>query len=155
MSTSSVQKFFTRFKALCSIASASWGPSKEFLFQLYKAIIQLVLSYASSGWFPFLCDILKKDLEVYHRSACRVISGCLASTSAQKLLLESLTHPLEITLYNQALVFCERALRFPADNFPLQQLASRSVLSRIKKRPFWRSFCSSQKNQAPREKLIF
>jgi len=50
-----------------------------------------VLSYASFGRFPFLCDILKKDLEVYHRSACRVISGCLAFTPVPLLLLESLT----------------------------------------------------------------
>jgi len=93
-------------------------------------------------------------LEVYHRSACRVISSCLASTPFPLLLLESLTTPLEITLNHQALAFFERALRFLADNFPLQQLASRLVQPRLKKRPSWRSFCSSQENQFHREKLI-
>jgi len=44
--------------------------------------------------------------------------------------------------------------RLPADYFPLQQLASRSVQPRLKMRPSRRSFCSSQKNQASREKLI-
>jgi len=132
-------------------------------------------------------------LEVYYRSACRVFSGCLASTPVLLLLLESLTipPPLEITLNHQAshgrrqgawppgfsnmvarglkvlffglfplappwkrlnsanfrsffvapsplenflptplyqaLTFYERALRLPAGNFPLQQLASRPV----------------------------
>jgi len=33
------------------------------------------------------------------------------------------------------------ALRLPADNFPLQQLASRTVQPRLNKRPSWRSFC--------------
>jgi len=97
---------------------------------------------------------MKKDLEVYHRSACRVISGCLASTPVPLLLLESLTPPLEITLNHQALAFYERALRLPADNFPLQQLASRTIQPRLKKRPSWRSHCTSQKNQATREKLF-
>jgi len=57
-------KFFPRFKALRSIASASWCPSKESLSQLYKALILPVLLYTSPGWFSFLC------LKVYHRSAC-------------------------------------------------------------------------------------
>jgi len=69
----------------------------------------------------------------------------------QLLLLESLTpFQLEIVLNHQAFTFYERALRFPADNFPLQQLASRPVQPRLKKR----STCSLQENQAPREKLI-
>jgi len=87
----SLRTKFSRFKALRSIASASWGPSKEFLYQPYKAFIRLVLSYASPRWNPFLCDTPKKELEVYHSSACRVISGCLASTPAPLLLLEFLT----------------------------------------------------------------
>jgi len=36
----------------------------------------------------------------------------------------------------------------------LQQLASRPVKPRLKKRHSWRSFCSTQENQALREKLI-
>jgi len=111
-------KFFPRFKELRSVASASWGPSKESLSQLHKAFIRPDLSYASPGWYPFFCDTLKKNLEVYHRSARRVISCCLSSTPVPLLLVESLTLPLEITLNHQALAFYEWALRLPADNFP-------------------------------------
>jgi len=32
-----------------------------------------ILSYVLPGWFPFLCDTLQKDLEVYHKSVCGVI----------------------------------------------------------------------------------
>jgi len=85
----------------------------------------------------------------HHRSARRVISGGLASTPVPLLLLESLTSQLEISL--NAFAFYERALRLLADYFPL---AFRPVQTRLKKRPSWRFFCSSQENQAPREKLI-
>jgi len=90
----------TPFHTLCIVG---------FLFQLYKAYIRPILSYASPGWYPFLCDTLKKDLEVYHRRACRVISGSHASTPVPLLLLESLTPTplLEITLNHQALAFYE------------------------------------------------
>ena len=73
-------KFYTRHKALRSIATASWGPTKESLSLLYKAFVRPVLTYASPGWFPFLCNTATNHLEVLHRAACRVITGCLSST---------------------------------------------------------------------------
>jgi len=90
---------------------------------MYKLFIRPVVSYSSPVWFPFLCGALKKYLEMCHKSACRVESGCLASAPVLLLLLESLAPPLEITLNHQALAFFELALRLPADNFPLQRLA--------------------------------
>jgi len=70
-----------------------WRPAetrwcKESLSQQYKAFIRPVLSYVYPGWYPFLYDTLKKELKVYHRSACRVIFGCLASTPVPLLLVE-------------------------------------------------------------------
>ena len=46
-------KFFPRLRALCCISASSWGPSKESLSVLYKAFLWTLLTYASSGWFPF------------------------------------------------------------------------------------------------------
>jgi len=78
---------------------------------------------------PFLCDILKKDLDDFHRSVCRVNSFCLASTPVLLLLLKSLTPALEIMLNHQALAYYyKRALGLPADNFPLQRLSFCPVL---------------------------
>ena len=65
-------KFYPRHKALRSIATASWGPTKAF--------VRPVLTYASPGWFPFLCNTATNHLEALHRAACRVITGCLSST---------------------------------------------------------------------------
>ena len=47
------KKFHSRLRAFRSIASASWGPSKESLCTLYKAFIRPIFTYASPGWFPF------------------------------------------------------------------------------------------------------
>ena len=82
-------KFYPRHKALRSIATASWGPTKESLSLLYKAFVRPVLTYASPGWFPFLCDTTTNHLEVLHRAACRVITGCLSSNHSTLLLLEA------------------------------------------------------------------
>jgi len=62
--------------------------------------------------------------------------------------------PLEITLSHQAFDFYKQTFRLPADNFPLQRLASSPTQARLKKRPSCRSFCSFQETHAPRETLI-
>ena len=101
-------KFYPRHKALRSIATTSWGPTKESLSPLYKAFVRPVLTYASPGWFPFLCNTATNHLEVLHRAACRVITGCLPSTPSSLLLLEAQLPPLKLTLEHQALYSFER-----------------------------------------------
>ena len=73
------KKFYSRFRAFRSIASASWGPSKESLCTLYKAFICPIFTYASSGWFPFSSPTHITSVERIHRSSCRVITGYLSS----------------------------------------------------------------------------
>ena len=149
-------KFYPSHKALRSIDTASWGPTKESLSLLYKAFIRPVLTYASPGWFPFLCNTATNHLEVLHRAACRVITGCLSSTPSSLLLLEAQMPPLKLTLEHQTLYSFERALRLPPDFSSLNALAIRNVPCRLKKKPSWRSFCSSatQPLPSPRETLI-
>ena len=149
-------KFYPRHKALRSIATASWGPTKESLSLLYKAFVRSVLTYASPGWFPFLCNSATNHLEVLHRAACRVITGCLFSTPSSLLLLEAQLPPLKLTLEHQTLYSFERALRLPPDFSSLYALAIRNVPCRLKKKPSWRSLCSSatQPLPSPRESLI-
>ena len=149
-------KFYPRHKAFCSIATASWGSTKESLSLLYKAFVRPVLTYASPGWFPFLCNIATNHLEVLHRDVCRVITACLSSTPSSLLLLEAQLSPLKLTLEQQALSSFERALCLPPDFSSLYALATRNVPCRLKKKPSWRSFCSSatQPLPSPRETLI-
>ena len=149
-------KFYPRHKALRSIATASWDPTKESLSLLYKAFVRRVLTYASPGWFPFLCNTATNHLEVLHRAACRVINGCLSFTPSSLLLPEAQLPPLKLTLEHQTLYSFERALRLPPDFSSLYALAIRNVPCRLKKKPTWRSFCSSatQPLPSPRETLI-
>jgi len=56
-------KFFPNFQGAPFHSRIRWGPSKESLSQLYKSYTSSFMT--SPGWFPFLCDMLKKDLEVY------------------------------------------------------------------------------------------
>ena len=148
------------FGAPCPIPvfqiTASWGPTKESLSLLNKAFVRPVLTYASSGWFPFLCNTATNHLEVLHRAACRVITGCLSSTPSSLLLLEAQLRPLKLTLEHQTLYFFERALRLPPDFSSLYALAIRNVPCRLNKKPSRKSFCSSatQPLPSPRETLI-
>ena len=129
---------------------------KESLSLLYKAFRRPVLTYASPGWFPFLCNTATNHLEVLHRAACRVITGCLSSTPSSLRLLEAQLPPLKLTLEHQALSSFERALHLPSDFSSLYALAIRNVPCRLKKKPSWRSSCSSATHPlpSPRETLI-
>ena len=66
------------------------------------------------------------------------------------------TPPLKLTLEYQTLYSFERALRLPPDFSSLYALAIRNVSCRLKKKPSWKSFCSSatQPLPSPRETLI-
>ena len=128
-------KLYQRRKALRSIATASWGLTKESLSLLYKAFVRRVLTYASPGWFPFLCNTANNHLEVLHREACRVITGCFSFTPSSLLLLEAQLPPLKLTLEHKALSSFERALRLPPDFFSLYALSTRTMPCRLKKNP--------------------
>ena len=123
-----------------------------------------MLTYASRGWFPFLCNTATNHLEVLLRAACRVITGCLSFTPSSLLhldllgpnYLEAQLPPLKLTLEHQTLYSFERALRLPRDFSSLYTLATRNVPCRLKKKPSRRSFCSSATHPlpSPRETLI-
>ena len=96
--------------------------SHERISLLYKAFVRPVLTYASPGLFPFFCNTATNHLEVLHRAACSVITGCLSSIPSSLLLLEAQFPPPKLTLEHQALSSFERALRLSPDFFmPWQQ----------------------------------
>ena len=107
------------------------GVPQKNLSLLYKAFVRSVLTYACPGWFPFLCNTATNHLEVLHRAACRVITGCLFSTPSSILLLEAQFPPLKLTLEHQTLYSFERALRLPPDFSSLYALAIRNVPCRL------------------------
>ena len=91
-------KFFPHLKALRCISASSWGPCKEFVSLLYKAFLQLLLTYASPGWFPFLSVTNITKLEQLHRADSRAITGCLSSSPIPLLLSETSSPPPRVTL---------------------------------------------------------
>ena len=135
------KKFHSRFRAFRSIASASWGPSKESLCTLYKAFIRPILTYAFPGWFSFSSLIHITSVERMHRSTCRVITGCLSSTPIPLLHVEALLPPLRVTLTYQSLSFFKQAFRLPS-TFPIASLANSNPPTRLKTSS-WRSFSRS------------
>ena len=135
-------KFLPRLKALKAVASASWGPSKESLASFFKTFLLPVLTYASPGWFPFSYPSHILQLEVLHRAACRVISGCLSSSPTDLLHVEAGIPPLHLTFVLRSLLFFERVLRLPSSFSPLPTLASTPVRPRLK-RSSWRDLCLS------------
>ena len=134
-------KFFPRLKALRCISASSWGPSKESLSVLYKSFLRPLLTYASSGWFPFLCITNITKLERLHQAASRAITGYLSSSPIPLLLSEASLTPLRVTLTHFALSSYERALRLPT-SFSISALARLGVKPRLC-RSSWRAFAST------------
>ena len=79
----------------------------------------------------FFVTLATNHLEVLHRAACRVITGCLFSTPSSLLLLEAQLPPLKLILEHQTLYSFERALRLPPDFSSLYALAIRNVPCRL------------------------
>ena len=134
-------KFFPRLKALRCISASSWGPSKDSLSLLYKFFLQSLLTYASSGWFPFLSATNFTKLERLHRAASRAITGCLSSSPIPLILSEASLPPLRVTLTHFTLLSYERVLRLPT-SYPISGLARLGVKPRLC-RSSWRAFAST------------
>ena len=134
-------KFFPRLKALRCISASSWGPSKESLSALYKSFLRPLLTYASSGCFPFLSATNVTKLERLHRAASRAITGCLSSSPIPILLSEASLPPLRVTLTHFTLSSCERDLRL-STSFPISGLARLGVKPKLC-RSSWSAFVST------------
>ena len=85
-----------------------------------------------------------------------LLLGASLPPPSSLLLLEAQLPPLKLTLEHQALSSFKRALRLPSDFYSHYILATRNVPCGLKKKPSWRSFCSSttQPLPSPSEILI-
>ena len=119
------------------------GPSKESLFLLYKAFFRLLLTYASSGWFPFLNVTNITKSERLYQVASRTIIGCLSSSPILPLLFEASLPPLRVTLTHFIVSSYERAICFPTSS--ISDLARLIVKPRLC-RSSWRAFASSTRS---------
>ena len=96
---------------------------------------------------PWKVDIcLTKQLTIFHRASSKVFIGCLSSIPIPLLLIETQLPLLKTNLKPKKALSCFRQiLRLLQESFKLSALSLRSVISRLKKKPCWRSYCLSTK----------
>ena len=114
---------------------------------MYIAFLRPLLSYASSGWFPFLSVTNITKLKCLYRAASHTITCCLSSSPIPFLFSEASLPPLRVTLAHFTLSFYERALRLPT-SFPISGLARFGVKPRLC-RCSWRAFASTHSPMLP------
>ena len=99
---------------------------------LYKAFVRPGLSYASPVWFTFPCTMLTTQLEILHRAACMVITGCLSFIPFPFLFLRPSFLPSKQV----------NSKHYPALNVF-------GTPSESRKKPFSRSYCLSPEEPLP------
>ena len=123
---------------------------------LCKAFLQLLLTYASPGRFPFLSVTNFIKLERLHRATNCAITGCFTSSPIPLLLFEASLPPLRVTLTHFTFSFYERALCLPTF-FSISGLARLGVKPRLC-RSSWRAFASTHPlmltSTSPKEALV-
>ena len=78
---------------------------------------------------------LTNQFEILHGAPIKVFSECLSSSPIPLLFIETQLILLKTTLKHQALSCFERALRLLPESFNLSALGSKSVISRLNKKP--------------------
>ena len=136
------RSFTTDFLPFALLPLLSGGPIKN-LSVLYTKRSKSKYSLYSYLCFLRLVSFLTPLIHItsvarMHRSFCRVITGCLSSTSIPLLHLETLLSPFRVTFTHQCPSFFKSALRLPL-SFPLAFLAHHNPRNRLKK-GLWRSF---------------
>ena len=121
-------------------------------------------SLCPSGTHICLSWMVPIPLQHCNQSPGSSTQSCMQGHSWLPLLHPLLTIPsrgptpsaLKLTLEHQTLYSFECALRLPPDFSSLYALAIRNVPCRLKKKPSWRSFCSSATKPlpSPHESLI-
>ena len=100
-------KFFPCLKALRCISASSWGPFKESLSLLYKALVCPFSLMLHLDGFLFLSTTNFTKLERLHQAASHAIIACLLSSPIPLLLSEVSLPPLQVTLIHFTLFFYE------------------------------------------------
>ena len=61
---------------LTALTSTTWGKQKETIVATYEALIDFVLSYAATNWFPNIFASNVSKLQVMMNAALRIATGC-------------------------------------------------------------------------------
>ena len=78
-----------------ALIGTTWGKQKETLVATYKAVMRLLLEYASSIWSPMASPTSINKLQVMQNAALRACTGCTHDTNIQHLHDETNILPIQ------------------------------------------------------------
>ena len=102
-------------------------PMSQARVDMTNTKIKILVECATKNTERLICPT--NQLEILHKAASTVFSGCLSSTSIPLLLIQNQLHQLKFTLKHQALSCFERALHLLHESFNLITLCKISVIS--------------------------
>ena len=109
-------KVASKMRMLGAVAHSTWGWRKSDLRKVYGAHIQSVMTYASSGWQPWLCETRVGELESTQNKCLRLITSQHRSTPVEALRLESGVSSIHSVITANCLRSYEKAMRLPSDH---------------------------------------
>jgi len=89
-------KMRQRLRALRAVSHKRWGSRTEDLRTLFIGFVTSVAEYAGAAWMTAASDMTIQQVEVEQNIGARLITGCLASTAIDALLVEADLVPLQL-----------------------------------------------------------
>lgn len=84
-----------RLLQLAYVAGTTWGPPAQTLRTFYTGYCLGKLNYGVEAWMHLATPKQRERLEIQHRQAARIITGCVQATRITSLLNEADMPPLE------------------------------------------------------------
>ena len=128
----------SKMRMLGAVAHSTWGLRKSDLRKVYQSHIQSVITYASSGWQPWLCETRIKQLESTQNKCLRLITSQHRSTPVEALRMESSIPSIHSVITANCLRAYEKAMRLPSDH-PRKIAALANAPKRLKNYDGFRS----------------
>jgi hypothetical protein len=103
------KKVCQRLNLIRAVSGSSWGHHKDTLILIYRALLESVLSYACTVWFPNAKPTNIQKLQFAHNSTMHLITGCHKAADLDHLNAETEFMPVAAhlsMLYTQFLASC-------------------------------------------------
>ena len=131
-------KMRQRLRAIKAVSHKNWGNSTEDLRALFIGFVRSVAEYAGAAWINGASDTTVKEVEVEQNKGARIITGCLASTPIDKLLVEADLVPLKV---RGEILATNAAEKYKRDNRnPNRKLVEKAVKTTTKREEKGRSW---------------
>jgi len=125
------KKLQSRLKILRCLTGRSWGCHGDILRLMYKTYCEPVALYCCSSWLSMTSTSNQNRVEVEHRKAAKIITGCTATSPNLAVLREADLVPLTLTAKARATILRESILRRPFNHLA-KVLCTTHIRPRIK-----------------------